>query len=74
LATIGEIALRPILLISTGTGTEQRWVRQIYAAASGPKALWEIPRARHGEGLFLQPEIYRRKLTEFFDQALGVEG
>jgi pimeloyl-ACP methyl ester carboxylesterase len=70
LSIVGDIAPRPILLISTGEGREQAWVRTLHQAAAEPKSLWEIPAARHGEGYALHPEMYTPKLVTFFDAAL----
>ncbi len=61
---------RPVLLISTGKGREQHFNRLFYDAAAEPKTLWELPRAKHGEGLLQEPETYREKLVQFFDDAL----
>ena len=70
LAAVGDIAPRPILLISTGRTAEQAWVREVYKAASEPKDLWELPDAQHGGGLFFDPAAYTHKITSFFDAAL----
>ncbi len=74
LATIKDIAPRPILLISTGKGKEQHWTRGFYEAASEPKELWEIVEARHGGGYFAQPETYAQKVAAFFNTALLESG
>jgi uncharacterized protein len=67
---IPQIAPRPILLISTGAGGEQRVIRRYFELAKEPKTLYEIPEARHGAGLFFRAEEYEEKLLGFFDQAL----
>lgn len=67
---IPQIAPRPILLISTGKSGEQRVVARYYELANEPKALYEIPEARHAAGLFFRSEEYEEKLLHFFDQLL----
>lgn len=69
---LARLARRPILLISTGRGLEQRMTRFLYDAAPGPKQLWEIPGAAHATGWAAEPEAYARKLVGFFDRALAV--
>lgn len=68
---IPKIAPRPILLVSTGKGGEQRVVRRYFELANEPKSLFEIPEARHAAGIFFRAEEYEQKLVEFFDQALA---
>ena len=68
---IGKLAPRPLLLVSTGRGFEQRFTRRIYEEAAEPKTLLEIPEARHGEGPHSRPEEYEKTLIGFFDQALA---
>jgi uncharacterized protein len=67
---IPQIAPHPLLLISTGEGGEQRVVKRYYELAKEPKALLEIPEARHGAGLFFRSDEYEEKVLAFFDQAL----
>lgn len=43
--------------------------REIYAAAAGPKELWLIPGAGHGEYAVVEP-TYVRRLRAFFDRFL----
>jgi pimeloyl-ACP methyl ester carboxylesterase len=68
---ISKIAPRPLLLISTGEGSEQRIVRYFFAAAKEPKTLYEIPEAQHAEGILARPGEYEQRLLEFFAQGLG---
>lgn len=68
--TIGAIAPRPVLLISAGRGTEQRWHRRLYAAAREPKELWELPQAKHAECYAADPATYTEKINALFDRAL----
>jgi fermentation-respiration switch protein FrsA (DUF1100 family) len=67
---ISKIAPRPLLLISTGEGSEQRIVRYFFAAAKEPKTLYEIPEAQHAEGILARPGEYEQRLLEFFAQGL----
>jgi len=41
-----------------------------YAAARGPKAIWEVPGSRHIGGTEAEPAEYERRVTEFFDRWL----
>ncbi len=61
---------RPILVISTGRGTEQHFSRLLFAAASEPKELWEIPAARHAGGFFQERQAYSERMVAFFDKWL----
>jgi hypothetical protein len=71
---ISDIAPRPILLISTGQGLEQRMSRYYYDNAGDPKTLWEIPETGHGGGLGARPEEYEERIIAFFDKALLGDG
>jgi fermentation-respiration switch protein FrsA (DUF1100 family) len=70
LDVIPTIAPRPLLLISTGQGLEQRQLRRYYDAAREPKALWEIPEAEHGGGFAVRPQQYAERMIAFFKDAL----
>jgi dienelactone hydrolase len=61
---------RPILVISTGKGMEQHFTRLLFAAASEPKELWEIPAARHAGGFFQERQVYSERIVAFFDKWL----
>jgi signal transduction histidine kinase len=41
-----------------------------YAAARGPKELWEVPGAGHMKGIEAQPAEYERRVVGFFDRTL----
>ncbi len=41
-----------------------------YAAAHGPKAIWEVPGSGHIGGIEAQPAEYERRIVGFFDRAL----
>ena len=46
-----------------------RHAKKIYAAASGPKALWTVPGAFHTAALGFAPEEFERRVLAFFRQA-----
>lgn len=69
---IGQIAPRPILLISTGTRNERNNNREYFRRAGEPRELWEIADIQHGEGPSRYPEQYEERVLTFFDQALKV--
>ena len=43
-----------------------RHTERIYAAARGPKQLWEVPGAFHTAALGFQPAEFQRRVLEFF--------
>jgi len=61
----------PVLLICDGADTTLpcRHTRRIYAAATGPKELWEVPNAFHTAALGYQPEEFQRRVLAFFATA-----
>jgi alpha-beta hydrolase superfamily lysophospholipase len=63
----------PVLLICDGADTTLpcRHAEKIYAAARGPKTLWEVPRAFHTGALGFQPEEFTRRVLQFYKQAGG---
>lgn len=69
LESIHNISPRPVLVISTGRGREQRWCNSVYRSAQEPKDIWEIPEALHGEGYKIYPTEYSNKLISFFNDA-----
>ena len=58
----------PVLLICDAADTVLpcRHTKRIYAAASGPKELWVVPRAYHTAALGYEPAEFRRRVLEFF--------
>ncbi len=44
---------------------------QIFAAASGPKELWIVPKAGHAAALSVDPEQYARRVKAFLARYLG---
>jgi uncharacterized protein len=68
---VGRIAPRPIMLIAAPNSTNgEKLNRGYYAAARGPKTLWEIPEADHMGGIDVRPAEYERRVVGFFDDAL----
>ena len=70
---LSQLHPRPQLYISTGTGAEQRMVRQLAEQAGANGVVWELDDAPHAGGWVKHPEAYAEKLTRFFSQSLGVE-
>lgn len=58
----------PVLLICDGADTTLpcRHTRQIFAAATGPKELWEVPGAFHTAAIAYQPAEFERRVLTFF--------
>jgi len=71
---VGEIAPRPLLLISTGVGPERDANRVYRDAAHAPAELWELPGVGHTGGLRERPQEYESRVVGFFDEAIRVEG
>ena len=61
---------KPILFISSGQGEEFTRVSSYYAAATGPRAHWNIPEATHCSGPGTRPQQYQQHLIDFFDANL----
>jgi alpha-beta hydrolase superfamily lysophospholipase len=61
----------PVLLICDGGDTTLpcRHTRRIYAAAIGPKSMWEVPNAFHTAALGYQPELFEQRVLNFFAAA-----
>jgi uncharacterized protein len=60
----------PVLLICDGADTTLpcRHTRKIFAAATGPKELWEVPDAFHTAAIAYQPAEFERRVLAFFVQ------
>jgi fermentation-respiration switch protein FrsA (DUF1100 family) len=68
-----RIAPRSVFFIYSlhGTGGEEKQLNpKYYAAAGGPKQIWEIPEASHTGGITARPKEYERRVIGFFDGAL----
>jgi fermentation-respiration switch protein FrsA (DUF1100 family) len=69
---VGRIAPRPVFFIYGEH--DQPNVRELtpgyYAAARGPKQLWEVAGASHTGGIDTRPREYERRVVAFFDHAL----
>jgi pimeloyl-ACP methyl ester carboxylesterase len=50
--------------------TEIEHAHRVYAAANEPKQIW-INDAGHAWSSMTYPEVYRQKVLDFFDEALG---
>lgn len=59
----------PVLLICDGSDRiiPCRHTRRIFKAATGPKELWEVPRAGHASAIGAEPAEYERRVIAFFD-------
>lgn len=68
---VGKISPRPLLLIS-GAVSEYESAMQFkfYEAADEPKALWEVPNAKHVEAWEKSPDEYQERILLIFKQAL----
>lgn len=69
------LAPRPLLLIHGGCDpfVPLEEALALYARAGFPKALWLVGEAGHREADRMRPEAYRKRLAQFFRQALGAE-
>lgn len=72
-AVLPRLNGRPLLLITTGRGLEQRLGRHFQAAAPAASThLWELPQTSHANGWHAAPEAYAQEMVGFFDRALCV--
>ena len=70
---VGRISPTPLFLIYATKGTdgeEHTFNRAFIAAAREPKAIWEIPEAKHVGGLKARPREYEQRVVAFFDRSL----
>jgi uncharacterized protein len=65
----------PVLLIcdSEDTTLPCRHAKRIYAAASGPKSLWIVPRAFHTAALGFEPAEFKRRVLAFFSNPASLQ-
>ena len=54
-----------------GQPAERPANRAFYAAARGPKEIWEVPGSGHIGGIDAQPAEYERRVVGFFDRELA---
>ncbi len=67
---IERIAPRPLLLLSSGAGTEAR-ANEAYRRGGGATTeLWNLPDAQHAAALRTDPAGYERRVVGFLDRAL----
>ena len=66
---VGQIAPRPLLLISGG-GLEEHRLTHFYEAAHEPKELWVVPEAGHLGAMGARPDEYRERILQLFDKYL----
>ncbi len=67
-----KVSPRPLFLVYASPGQGGEELNPVYLDAAGePKELWLVPGAEHTGGLDAQPEEYERRVTAFFDRALG---
>lgn len=61
----------PVLLISglSDHNVPKRHAEAIYHAASGPKELWLVPKARHQKAMQTAPEEFQSRVLRFFSHA-----
>jgi alpha-beta hydrolase superfamily lysophospholipase len=64
----------PVLLICDAADTTLpcRHAEKLYAAASGPKSLWIVPRAFHTAALGYEPVEFKRRVLEFYANTAAV--
>lgn len=64
---------RPVFLIH---GEKDEYIpvdqsRILYAAASDPKFMWIVPKARHNQSAAVAPQEYAQRTAQFFDRHLA---
>jgi dipeptidyl aminopeptidase/acylaminoacyl peptidase len=67
---IAQISPRPVFLIYGEYEVDNGGGRLQYEAAEEPKELWVVPHGNHGRNHLVAPEEYRRRVLDFFNQAL----
>jgi uncharacterized protein len=62
---------QPLFLIWAPNGGNAETMNPVYyRLAAGPKTIWEMPDARHVQGITARPREYERRVVAFFDDAL----
>lgn len=64
------ISPRPVLFIASGAESEIFQARKFVTANPQHVSLWEIPEAKHIEGIFILPEEYADRLLSFYEDNL----
>jgi pimeloyl-ACP methyl ester carboxylesterase len=67
---LSQISPRPVLFIASGAESEIFQGQKFVAAHPENVSLWEIPEAKHVEGVFVRPEEYATQMLEFLADAL----
>ena len=67
---LGQIAPRPLFLISADLPEERLPNRAYFESAGEPRTLWEAPKTGHIAALSTHPDEYEEKVIGFFDDAL----
>jgi dienelactone hydrolase len=67
---LARIRSRPVLLISSGSGSEAD-ANRVFLRRAGPTArLWNLPDASHASAIRSDPAAYERHVIPFLEQAL----
>lgn len=76
LREVPALGQRPLLLIHglNDTVIDAHDSELLYEAASGPKQFWQVPNCEHCGAYFADRHAYVRRVTAFFNQALGGDG
>ena len=45
--------------------------RRLHKIAKKPKELWNVHKARHNEGVLVQPQLYKEKVLNFLEKYMG---
>ena len=69
---VGRISPRAIFFVygERGQPAEEPANAIFYAAAGPPKAIWEVPGAKHMGGIDAEPQAYEQRIVAFFDAHL----
>jgi fermentation-respiration switch protein FrsA (DUF1100 family) len=65
---------QPLYLIWAPNGGNAETMNPVYyRLAGGPKTIWEIPDARHIQGITKHPKEYEQRVVGFFDRSLPAD-
>lgn len=67
---LAQISPRPVLFIASGAESEIFQGQKFVTAHAENVSLWEIPEAKHVEGVFVRPEEYAAQMLEILADAL----